>query len=435
MCWATFLKKLMKKKKYHFELLIIDPNGNSEIQSQNSLLHGLLSTEKLWDNPKEMDSKNQKIIQDGDITLKINPVDTSSVLYDLYESAFLLNLSSENFDRLEKFRYPLVIHLKGRLRFDHIRILTDDISTEISNTIYPLLNEIENTLRRYLAMFFTQKIGLDWWKQAVPDKVIIKTKLRQDNEKIFSNIVATDLTLIDFNDLGEIIYKHKLGFNKPENLVDKILSINSEEDLSKLKLDLDSNYNRFFKTHFKDFSFDKKWKALFQIRNKVAHNNHFVKQDLETAKELFKELKEIILKAESKIDDFKFSVAEQEAMIKTSSLKSKSIEDSEEIKETEGVKILGKIDLPEKLDNNFIIITEEELLIELERAENNISRKKMTFVGLKSFVTNILAPKGYSFGPTYAQINVLKDKGLIELYDVDNEYSTWPVKAVRIIKT
>ena len=59
----------------------------------------------------------------------------------------------------------------------------------------------------------------------------------------------------------------------------------------------------------------------------------------------------------------------------------------------------------------------------------------MAFVGLKSFVTNILAPKGYSFGPTYAQINVLKDKGLIELYDVDNEYSTWPVKAVRIIKT
>ena len=58
----------MKKKKYHFELLIIDQNGNSEIQSQNSLLHGLLSTEKLWDNPKEMISKNQKIIQDGDIT-------------------------------------------------------------------------------------------------------------------------------------------------------------------------------------------------------------------------------------------------------------------------------------------------------------------------------------------------------------------------------
>ena len=426
----------MKNKNYNFELLIIDPNGNSEIQSQNSLLHGLLSTEKLWDTPREVDNiKEQKTIQDGDISLQINPIDTSSVLYDLYEAAFLLKLSSDNFDRLEKFRYPLIIHLKGRLRFDHIRILTDDISTEISNGIYPLLNEIENTLRRYLAKFFTQKIGLDWWKQAVPNKVIDKTKLRHDNEKIFSKLVETDLTLIDFNDLGEIIYKHKLGFNKPENLVDKILSIDTQEDLSKLKLDLDSNYNRFFKTHFKDFNFDKKWKLLFQIRNKVAHNNHFVKQDLETAQELFKELKEIILNAESKIDDFKFSVVEQEAMIKSSTTKTERLEEDEIEKETTGVKILGKIDLPKQLENNFSIITEEELLIELERAEENISRKNMTFVGLKSFVTNILAPKGYSYGPTYAQINVLNDKGLIELYDVENEYSNWPVKAVRTIKT
>lgn len=424
----------MKKNKYLFELLIIDPNGNSEIQSQNSLLHGLLSTEKLWEQPKELDSKDQKIIQDGDISLRINPVDTSSVLYDLYESAFILKLTSSNFDRLEKFRYPLAIHLKGRLRFNHIRILTDDVSTHISNKIYPLVNELENILRRYLAKFFTQKIGLDWYKQAVPDKVIDKTRTRQDNEKVFSKVVETDLTLIDFNDLGEIIYKHKLGFNKPENLIDKILSIDTEEDLSKLKLDLDGNYNRFFKTHFKDFGFDKKWKLLFQIRNKVAHNNHFVKSDLETAEELYKELKDIILNAESKIDDFKFSVEEQETMIKASSIDSPQIqEDSNDA--VKGIKVLGKIDLPETLDNNYLIITEEELLRELEKAESSLSRKNMSFVGLKSFVTNILAPKGYSYGPTYAQINVLKDKGLIELYDVENDYSTWPVKAVRKIKT
>lgn len=40
------------KKEYTFELLIIDPSGNSEIQSPKSLLYGLLSTEKLWENPE-----------------------------------------------------------------------------------------------------------------------------------------------------------------------------------------------------------------------------------------------------------------------------------------------------------------------------------------------------------------------------------------------
>lgn len=424
----------MTKRDYTFELLIIDPNGNSEIQSTKSLLYGLLSTEKLWENPEEIEEKGKRYIKDKSLSLRIKPVDTSSVLYNLYESAFIIKINGNDFDKIEKFRYPLVIHLKSRLRFDHIRILTDDISTEISNKIYPLINELENILRRYLAKFFTQKVGLDWWKQAVPDKVIEKTKLRQENETVFSKVVETDMTLIDFNDLGEIIYKHKLGFNKPENLTDKILSINSEEELQKLKQDLDGNYNRFFKQHFKDFNFDKKWKQLFQLRNKVAHNNLFIQPDLELANELHKEIKNIVLQAENKIDDFRFTVEEQEAMIKTSNaiLESEIIDNSTS---PINLKVVGKIDLPTKLDNSFEIISEDELLKELVKAEESLRFKNLTFIGLKSFVTNVLGSKGYSYGPTYAQINVLKDKGKIEIYDIEDEgFSNWPVKAIRLTK-
>lgn len=424
----------MNKKDYTFELLIIDPNGNSEIQSTKSLLYGLLSTEKLWESPEEIDDKGKKYIKDKNLNLRIKPVDTSSVLYNLYESAFIIKTTCNDFEKLEKFRYPLVLHLKSRLRFDHIRILTDDVSTEISNKIYPLINELENILRRYLAKFFTQKVGLDWWKQAVPDKVIEKTKLRQDNETVFSKIVETDMTLIDFNDLGEIIYKHKLGFNKPENLVDKILSINSEDELQKLKQDLDGNYNRFFKQHFKDFNFDKKWKLLFQLRNKVAHNNLFIQPDLDSANELYKEIKDIVIKAENNIDDFRFSVEEQEAMIKTSNAFIELDQSKESTISGIGIKVIGKIDLPTTLDNNFEIISEGELLRELMRAEDSLKAKGLSFIGLKSFVTNVLGSKGYSFGPTYAQVNVLKDKGKIEIYDIEDvEFSNWPVKAIRVL--
>lgn len=425
----------MSDKDYTFELLIIDPNGNSEIQSMKSLLYGLLSTEKLWENPEEIDDNGKKHIKDKNLSLRIKPVDTSSVLYNLYESAFIIKSTCNDFEKLEKFRFPLVLHLKSRLRFDHIRILTDDVSTEISNKIYPLINELENILRRYLAKFFTQKVGLDWWKQAVPDKVIEKTKLRQDNETVFSKIVETDMTLIDFNDLGEIIYKHKLGFNKPENLVDKILSINSEDELQKLKQDLDGNYNRFFKQHFKDFNFDKKWKLLFQLRNKVAHNNLFIQSDLDTANDLYKEIKDIVIKAENKIDDFRFSVEEQEAMIKTSNALIESEQSKESNISGNGIKVIGKIDLPTKLDNNFEIISEEDLLKELVRAEDSLKTKGLTFIGLKSFVTNVLGSKGYSVGPTYAQVNVLKDKMKIEIYDIEDVgFSNWPVKAIRVLK-
>ena len=56
--------------------------------------------------------------------------------------------------------------MKSRLRFDHIRILTDDVSTEISNKIYPLINELENILNE-INNFSYSEIGNnnenDWY--------------------------------------------------------------------------------------------------------------------------------------------------------------------------------------------------------------------------------------------------------------------------------
>lgn len=420
-------------KDFTFEILIIDKSGKSEIQSTKSLLYGLLSTEKLWDDAKTKEDKDIQIIEDGDLFVRIKPIDTSSALYDLIESAFLIKVKSRKLEKIERFRYPLLLHLRKRLQFEHIRILTDDISTNISNEIYPLVNELENSLRRYIAKFFTQKIGTDWWLKSVPDKVIDKTKQRKNNETVFSNLVETDLTLIDFDDLGEIIYKHKLGFNKPENLIEKLLLIDDVESLSKLKEDLDSNYNRFFKQHFKDYNFDKKWKQLFFIRNKVAHNNLFVQEDLNTATKLYDELKDIINNAESKIDEFRFSVNEQEAIREAVSGSEKEYSDEGEINQP---RVVGKIDLNEFEDreHDYLIIDEETFLGELDRAQRSLQYSHLTYVGLKSFVTKLLGSKGYSYGPTYALVNILKDKGIVEIYDVDDDASNWPVKAIKLNK-
>lgn len=423
------------EKEYSFEIVVIDPTGKSEILSPKSLVYGLLSTEKIWENAKSIEDPNKGYsIQDGDLSLRIKPLDTTSTLYDLIEAGFLLKVKSKNFDKIERFRYPFVIHLRKRLAFEHIRILTDDISTEISNKAYPLINELENLLRRYIAKFFTQKIGLDWWSKAVPDRVIDKTKLRTDNETVFSSIVQTDLTLIDFDDLGEIIYKHKLGFNRPDNLADNLFKVKTIEELEKLKADLDSNYNRFFKQNFKDLDFDKKWRQLFKIRNKVAHNNLFVQEDLALTETLHKELKEIILNAEDKIDDFKFSLEEQVAIreIISETKKESDIENA-------GIKIIGKIDLsdfeePER-ESIFDAISEDEFFRELDRAENSLKfNTRLRYVGLKSFITKILGQKGYSFGSSYALANILKEQGKVEIYDVEDESSYWPVKAIKKIR-
>ena len=67
------------KKEYSFEVLIIDPNGKSEILSPKSLVYGLMSTEKLWDDAKEENKQDEFSISDGDLKLRIKPIDTSIV--------------------------------------------------------------------------------------------------------------------------------------------------------------------------------------------------------------------------------------------------------------------------------------------------------------------------------------------------------------------
>ena len=144
--------------------------------------------------------------------------------------------------------------------------------------------------------------------------MVEKTNFRKNNEKVFSQFVDTDVTLIDFDDLGELIYKQSTGFNTQENIINKIMETSSVEDLDSLKQELQGNYTKYFKVAFQDNQFDKKWKKLFDIRNKVAHNNLFVWDDLKIAQQLVEELSIIIDDAESKIEEFRFSVEEQEAI-------------------------------------------------------------------------------------------------------------------------
>ena len=71
------------------------------------------------------------------------------------------------FSKNIKWSFAAGAGCKGKLQFTNIRILRDDISTKIANEIYPLINRVENLLRRYLIKFFTRKIGVDWWEVRV----------------------------------------------------------------------------------------------------------------------------------------------------------------------------------------------------------------------------------------------------------------------------
>ena len=418
----------MQDKDYTFEVLVIDRNGASNITKEANLAKALCYSEEFW---TEKATIGDHKITDPDlgIELSIHTIDTQSLLSNLIEAGFVLRVKGKKFEELEQFRQPFLQHLKANLKFSNIRILRDDISTKIANDLYPLINKVENTLRRYLILFFTQKIGLDWWSATAPNNFLEKVSSRRNNEKTFTQFCDTDVTLIDFDDLGELIYKQTSGFNKTENYVNKIITTNSLEELESLKRELQGNYTKYFKEAFQNNNFEKKWKSLNDVRNKVAHNNLFVINDLETTKATVEELIKIINDAEQKIDTFKFSVEEQiairEATIQAVKEAEEKIDSKEKELESLGLKPRGKIDLP-----YYKIISEEDLLGELDAAQKDARKKGLPYVGLKFFVSRWL--REYDSDTTYWLINILSEKSQIEIYSVIDVKKQIPAKALRL---
>ncbi|WP_221407729.1 HEPN domain-containing protein [Thermoflexibacter ruber] len=430
----------MENQNYIFEIFCIDVNGQTEIKSETNLIQALCFTTKLWSSEvKDTSSNGRWTINDekSKISVRIKSVDTTKVLTGYFEVAFNIKVESTDFEALESFRLKLLRHIKGKLSFSHIRVLSDDISTAIAQELYPQINKVESLLRRYLAKFFIQRVGLDWWETTAPKSMIDKVKIRKSDRKDeFSTLCETDVSLADFDDLGELIYKQSSGLNTPEKVTEKIAKISSLEELENFKTELKGNYTKYFKEFFRDKEFEQKWKELFKIRNKVAHHGVFYKNELDRGLELASSLSAIILDAENNIDEMTFSVEEKEAIRNATIEAIESVEviqnqveeDTENTNSVVGLKILGKIELPNSSSYKgyYKAITEEELLNELHLCED-----ARNYVGLKWFVTQYLAEKEFSIGLSYSLINILADKNKIELYDIQEGYV---IKAIRLKK-
>jgi hypothetical protein len=380
-----------------------------------------------------------------EIKVLIQKLDTSKVVGDLFASAFILTLEGK-YESLEPLRLIFLKHL-NRLAFNHQRILSDEVSAYIATQIYPLLNNLENLLRRYIVKFFITKLGLNWWEIIVPKDVRDTSRINKNNEIIFtkSDIINTDVSLMNFDAIGEIIYQQKTAFSKIEDIVKKIESATSLEDL---KAEVQSNYAKYFKDYFERTDFEKQWKRCCEIRNKVAHNNLFVQQDLNDAYTLSKSLTKIINDADEKVDEAVFNISEKEAIAIKIATEKAEIEKAEGVSsqfqlmtpETERDIFPGNeeqqiadeqqsIESEQSLQYPLKLISEEEVINQISAAER---RFKNGFVGLRLFVTEILGSQGYSYSPSYAVINILADKELIVIYDVPNPNGTMPTKAIKL---
>jgi hypothetical protein len=391
------------KTKYTFEILCLDASGTSVIKSEENLTYSLLANHELWINPNKRD--NSIIDDKQNISLNIKQLSKEEESDLNVKNTFLIRIKGD-FDPMEQFRIKIVKYLNNQ-GYNQIYILLDEVSSEISCRIYPKINLVENLLRKYVMKFFITKLGPSWWNVTADSEMKKKVNTRKNNETFFSGYIDNKAFLIDFGELGKIVHSQSSGFISREDIVSKVLGLEeSPAAIKNLKKELESNYTKFFQDTFKEKGFQTKWEDLEKIRHKVAHNNLFTRIDLNNADTLTKELEEIITNANSKIDGITFSIDE-------------------------------KVTIQENIASTFAtyqVISEETFLEKLTDSERWALKTRDNFISLKHFVTNYLGAQGYDYRTSYDMVNVLEQKGLIELYEFTSSNNLYPITAIRKVK-
>ena len=388
-----------------YQLLALDPSEKTHCENAVSLLHLVRGYTSLWKNPKV--SEGDCRITDGCSTLSVVAIEeaneSAATASNELGRAFIVTLNGP-YEEIERRREPLAALLKGQ-EFELLYVLRDQVSEQIACTLYPHLYRIENLLRGYLIRFMATHIGPRWWELTASSEMTQKAKMRKKNERVFGRYVENSAYLIDFDELGEIVYEHSSGFRTREDIVGRISELaETPEAIRAFKQELQSNYYKLFKESFADKNFKEKWEQFEAIRNKIAHNNLFTAEDLVTGEQLAADISQII--SASDVEASKLVITNEER---------------EAIKE----QVIAR-------SAPWLEISQEAFLSELAAQERLYATKPQGFVGLTRFINSHLGSKGYSFASSREMIDHLTKSGVVEVYHVPNPYDKdWETAAIR----
>jgi hypothetical protein len=410
-----------------FEIFAFDTSNQSHIKTPDNLVHLLASNNSFWKGTQQIDC-NSRQIKDNFIEITVNPIKFDQDSKDKCITGFSIVVKGE-YDCLEPQRIPILNFFKEQ-KLETLYIVKDEISEQIAVQIYPYIYRVENHLRAYITKFMTTKIGVNWWKTEAPQDFSKKVNDRKNNETKFASYIDNKLYLIDFNDLGEYIYKLSSGCITKEDLIKKIDSLEeTPEAIRKLKEEIKSNYDKFFKESFKDRNFQSNWEKLYKTRNKVAHNNLFTQKELDEAQKIYQDLIQTIKNAEQKLEGL-ILTTEEVGLIQE---EANSIEDRqypiEKLMDIVGKlpskKLMAplrkspskKMDLVGKLPSCHSLITPSGLNLRRMKTEKLMDAlRKLPSEKLMDLLRK--SPSDGFFGLCYAMDGVIRDETLIEK-DID----------------
>ena len=189
------------------------------------------------------------------------------------------------------------------------QILNDDVSLYYSTESYPKIFEIESLMRKLITKFMLINVGLEWKKERLPSDV------KKSN---ISNSDDTFLHNLDFIQLANYLMSPNYQSQK-DKLFDTLFNSKREElnleDIKKL-IPI-SNWDKFFSSQSKITKEDlhKKWKKVYDLRCKVAHNRAFTKTNYDELNSLYLELKPVLILLIENLINIKVSEHEKEKFL------------------------------------------------------------------------------------------------------------------------
>lgn len=409
----------------------------------------------------------KRIYTDGDI-MRIQTPDKSLVIsvapYRVHQAvqAFDVEVHCAEFEQLEYMRYWVAEALKIHTKADSVFLVSDGVSERIAASIYPQLHQVETRLRRYLIRFFLRVVGDQWLKATAPRDVIDKVTNRMArNRDKWDQLLVNDLYYMDFYELGLLITRQSTGFNDYTQIVGRVQSITTIEELEELQRDMESNYTKYFRDTFMQHQFHRLWQDLYQIRNRVAHNSILTSDDLTKVLQSVAQLNSILDAAEARMSDVELT-REEEFLIEDQQVSDvpadESVPDFSDL--LPKLTILGKIDIPETrrkdkpaedgsaeavavgmadaadgadagpADDCGWIIDEGEFLDALDEYSTNPKYDQSRFLALSTML-NMLEEEGYNRESCRRMAFQLERDRKVEIYDYSDKFALRSCKAIR----
>jgi len=227
--------------------------------------------------------RKENVVVRANYTLKYNKISADEIF-------FYLKLKFESDDDTREIR-ELIHKLKNNIiprinpNKTKLDIIWNDIETKYSIQSYPIINNVENLMRKLIILFMTINVGKEW---------TIKNLSNSISQKVAKNELKTnDIYKIDFIQINDVLFKKYADLDVGNNLRNVVKKIDSNELVDKTEIINElspfipkSNWERYFenKVDYSGIELSKAWKKLYDLRNKVAHNRGINKSDFEDIK-------------------------------------------------------------------------------------------------------------------------------------------------------